>query len=57
MILVLVGVLLLAWIVIGSMITFLFNVGLAIAVIAGVGYLGVIAYRGLKNSKNRRQIR
>jgi hypothetical protein len=54
-----VGALIVAWVafmVIGSVIGFLFKAVLVIAVIAGVGILGTAAYRAIKGSGNRRQI-
>lgn len=54
-----VGALILAWVafmVIGSVIGFLFKAVLVIAIIAGVGFLGAAAYGALKSSKNRKQI-
>lgn len=53
-----VGALIVAWVafmVIGSVIGFLFKAVLVIAIIAGVGVLGTAAYRVIKGS-NRKQI-
>ncbi|AIJ26954.1 MULTISPECIES: hypothetical protein [Amycolatopsis] len=55
-----VGALLVAWLafmVIGSVIGFVFKAILWIAVIGGVGFLGAAAYNAIKNNKERKQIR
>jgi hypothetical protein len=54
-----VGALIVAWVafmVIGSVVGFLFKAVLVIAVIGGIGFLGAAAYGAIKN-KNRKQIR
>ncbi|GAB3577947.1 hypothetical protein GCM10027445_44380 [Amycolatopsis endophytica] len=54
-----VGALIVAWLafmVIGSVIGFVFKAILWIAVIGGVGFLGAAAYNAIKN-KDRKQIR
>jgi uncharacterized membrane protein len=55
-----VGALIVAWVafmVLGSVIGFLFKAVLVIAIIAGVGILGAATYRAIKGGDNRKQIR
>ncbi|MFD2417847.1 hypothetical protein [Amycolatopsis pigmentata] len=54
-----VGALIIAWVafmVIGSVIGFLFKAVLVIAVIGAVGFLGAAAYGAIKGGKSRKQI-
>lgn len=54
-----VGALIVAWVafmVIGSVIGFLFKAVLVIAIVAGVAVLGAAAYRAIKGGGNRKQI-
>ncbi|HET6503414.1 MAG TPA: hypothetical protein VFG87_21905 [Amycolatopsis sp.] len=53
-----VGALIVAWVafmVIGSVIGFLFKAVLVIAIVGGIAFLGAAAYSAIKN-KNRKQI-
>ena len=54
-----VGALIIAWVafmVIGSVVGFLFKAILVIAIVGGVGFLGAAAYSAIKGNKNRKQI-